>query len=305
MAVPKFNEFFAPVIECLYCTELMKVSEIRAYCITAMELKQEDLVQMLPSEKQPTVHNRIHWALQYLKKAGLISSPARAMYQITDTGRKAVESGAVVDLKYLEKIPSFQAFHKAKPKDNAGGNETDPNRGTPVESFEVAYVQICRDLADEVISAVMQASPTFFEHLVVDLLLKIGYGGAFDGAGIVTKQSGDGGIDGIIREDKLGFSSIYIQAKRWQPDVTVGRPEIQKFAGALLGQGAAKGLFITTAHFSQEAQRYADSISSPTSRIVLIDGEQLAHLMISYNVGVSVQQTYEIKRIDSDYFAEE
>lgn len=243
--------------------------------------------------------------MQYLKKAGLIASPERAVYQITEAGRKAKESGVTIDLKYLEQIPSFRAFHKAKSKESGAGSDTETSGNTPVESFEVAYEQIRRDLADEVIAAVMQASPTFFEHLVVDLLLKVGYGGAFDGAGIVTKQSGDGGIDGIIREDKLGFSSIYIQAKRWQPDVTVGRPEIQKFAGALLGQGAAKGLFITTAHFSQEAQRYADSISSPTSRIVLIDGEQLAHLMITYNVGVSVQQTYEIKRIDSDYFAED
>ena len=151
----------------------------------------------------------------------------------------------------------------------------------------------------------MQASPSFFEHLVVDLLLEVGYGGAFEGAGIVTKQSGDGGIDGIIREDKLGFNSIYIQAKRWQPEQTIGRPEIQKFAGALLGQGAAKGLFITTAHFSNEAKKYAESISSPTSKIVLIDGDQLAQLMITYNVGVSVQRTYEIKRIDSDYFEED
>ncbi len=169
----------------------------------------------------------------------------------------------------------------------------------------MAYEQIRRDLADEVIAAVMQASPTFFEHLVVDLLLRVGYGGAFDGAGIVTKQSGDGGIDGVIREDKLGFDAIYIQAKRWQADTVVGRPEIQKFAGALLGQGAAKGLFITTARFSGEAKKYAEAVSGPTSKIVLIDGEQLAHLMITYNVGVSVQQTYEIKKIDSDYFAED
>lgn len=217
-------------------------------------------------------------------------------------GAGAYQSGDCIDLKYLQQFPSFVAFHQ--PKEKPADTPLTIEPVTPVESFEEAYEKIRRDLEDEVIAAVMRGSPTFFEHLVVDLLLKIGYGGAFEDAGIVTRASGDGGIDGIIREDKLGFNSIYIQAKRWQPEQTVGRPEIQKFAGALLGQGASKGLFITTAHFSAEAKKYADSISSPTSKIVLIDGEQLAQLMIAYNVGVAVQRTYEIKRIDSDYFEE-
>ena len=303
MAVPKFYEFFMPVIKCLQAGQSMHVRDIRSACFQDMQLSAADLAQMLPSEKQPTVVNRIHWALQYLKKAGLITSPQRAIYQITDLGCKAYQNGDHVDLKYLEQFPAFVAFHQTKAKPSDVPLVIEPV--TPVESFEEAYEKIRRDLADEVIAAVMRGSPTFFEHLVVDLLLKIGYGGAFEDAGIVTRPSGDGGIDGIIREDKLGFNSIYIQAKRWQPEQTVGRPEIQKFAGALLGQGASKGLFITTAHFSSEAKKYADSISSPTSKIVLIDGEQLAQLMITYNVGVAVQSTYEIKRIDSDYFEED
>lgn len=303
MAVPKFYQFFVPVLLGLRDGLPMSVREIRNFCIKYMDLSDEDMAQMLPSEKQPTVVNRIHWALQYLKKAGLISSPARATYVIADPGLQALRDGHHVDLKYLQQFPAFVAFHQTKAKQPDAPVTIEPV--TPVESFEEAYEKIRRDLADEIIAAVMQASPSFFEHLVVDLLLKVGYGGAFEGAGIVTKQSGDGGIDGIIREDKLGFNSIYIQAKRWQTEQTIGRPEIQKFAGALLGQGAAKGLFITTAHFSNEAKKYAESISSPTSKIVLIDGDQLAQLMITYNVGVSVQRTYEIKRIDSDYFEED
>lgn len=303
MAVPKFYEFFMPVLEALQAGQPMHVRDVRSFCFQYMQLSEADLAQMLPSEKQPTVVNRIHWALQYLKKAGLIAAPARAIYQLTGTGLKAHREGHTVDLKYLEQFPSFVAFHQTKAKPTDMPPTIEPV--TPVESFEEAYEKIRRDLADEVMAAVMQASPTFFEHLVVDLLLKVGYGGAFEGAGIVTKQSGDGGIDGIIREDKLGFNAIYIQAKRWQPEQTIGRPEIQKFAGALLGQGAAKGLFITTAHFSAEAKKYAESISSPTSKIVLIDGDQLSQLMITYNVGVSVQRIYEIKRVDSDYFEED
>ena len=262
MAVPKFYEFFMPVLACLGEGQPLHVHEIRSICFQQMNLTSEELAQMLPSEKQPTVVNRIHWAIQYLKKAGLISSPSRAIYQITDTGVKAVENGDFVDLKYLQQFPSFVAFHQTKAKNVDAPVTIEPV--TPVESFEEAYEKIRRDLADEVIAAVMRGTPTFFEHLVVDLLLKIGYGGAFEDSGIITKASGDEGIDGIIREDKLGFNSIYIQAKRWQPEQKVGRPEIQKFAGALLGQGASRGLFITTAHFSNEAKKYADAISSPT-----------------------------------------
>ena len=302
MAVPKFFEFFMPVVHCLSNGAVMHVKEIRDACIAAMGLTDEDVQQMLPSEKQPTVNNRIHWALQYLKKAGLIQSARRGYYSITLTGREAFTRGEKIDLKYLEQFPSFLEFHPVKRR-TEGTQPDEPE--TPVESFEDAFEKINNALEDELLTAVMTATPAFFEHFVVDLLLKVGYGGAFEKAGIVTKISGDGGIDGIIREDQLGFSSIYIQAKRWNPDQTVGRPEVQKFAGALLGQGAAKGLFITTAKFSNEAVKYADDISSPTSRIVLIDGKRLTKLMLTYNVGVTVQRVYEIKKIDSDYFIEE
>lgn len=252
MAVPKFYEFFTPVIVCLHTGKLLHVREIRSFCYQYMQLSPEDLTQMLPSEKQPTVVNRIHWAIQYLKKAGLIASSSRAIYQITDLGVQAYQSGACVDLKYLQQFPSFAAFHQTKAKSVDVPASIEPV--TPVESFEEAYEKIRRDLTDEVIAAVMRGTPTFFEHLVVDLLLKIGYGGAFEDSGIITKPSGDEGIDGIIREDKLGFSSIYIQAKRWQPEQTIGRPEIQKFAGAFWGKVQQRGC-LSPLHISVTKQR--------------------------------------------------
>lgn len=303
MAVPKFNEFFMPVLRYVQSGQAVHLRDIRRFCISDMSLSAEDVAQRLPSDRQSMVDNRVNWAVTYLKKAGLISSPSRGYYQISDAGAYAMKQGVQVDLAYLRQFPDFQAFHRAHAKKQEADLPYEVD--TPVESLEEAYARICENLADEVMAAVMQASPTFFEHMVLDLLQRMGYGGAFDGAGKVTPQSADGGIDGIIREDKLGFDSIYIQAKRWQPDQTVGRPEIQKFAGALLGQAAKKGVFITTAHFSAEAKRYADSISSANSRIILIDGDQLAQLMITYNVGVSVHHVYEMKKIDSDYFADD
>lgn len=303
MAVPKFHEFFMSVLRALQSSQALHLRDIRRFCVQDMHLSDADIAQRLPSERQTTVDNRINWAVTYLKKAGLIASSSRGYYQLAEAGANALKQGVQVDLAYLRRFPAFQAFHRShSTKQDADlPDEVD----TPVESLEEAYARICQTLADEVMAAVMQASPQFFEHLVVDLLQRMGYGGAFDGAGIVTQPSADGGIDGIIREDKLGFNSIYIQAKRWQPEQTVGRPEIQKFAGALLGQAAAKGVFITTAHFSAEANKYADSISTANSRIVLIDGDQLAQMMIAYNVGVSVHHVYEMKKIDSDYFADD
>lgn len=303
MAVPKFYEFFMPVLRALRDGQTLHVRDIRQSCIRDMSMSKETLEERLPSQRQATVENRINWAITYLKKAGLLCSTSRGYCRITPQGVQVLNSGDVVDLRYLRRFPAFVEFLGAHMKPQVDTPSSEPD--TPVETLEEAYLSICRTLADEVMDAVMQASPRFFEHLVVDLLQRIGYGGAFDGDGIVTQQSADGGIDGVIREDKLGFNSIYVQAKRWQPDQTVGRPEIQKFAGALLGQGASKGVFITTAHFSVEAKKYADSISTANSRIVLIDGDQLAQLMITYNVGVSVHHVYEMKKIDSDYFSDD
>lgn len=212
------------------------------------------------------------------------------------------EVGDEITLEYLNKYESFREFHLTKDQTSQDSLVcTNPIAdASPQDTMDIAFQQINDELAANLLQAIMDHSPQFFEKLVVDLLLKMGYGGAFDESGMTVGQSGDEGIDGIIREDKLGFSSIYIQAKRWNTDTTVGRPEIQKFVGALAGQGAQKGLFITTAQFTKEAKNYAGKQSA--TKVVLVDGEKLTKLMIEYDVGVSILNTYAIKKIDSDFF---
>lgn len=268
-----------------------------------LHVSEEDCKELLPSGRQRTVDNRVNWAVTYLKNAGLIASVRRGIYVITTEGEKAyADAGNNPDLSYLERYESFRAFHGTPVEKSVGVTKTEfPVEDTPLDMFEKAYSQINAALAEDLLAAVMEHSPSFFEQLVVDLLLKMGYGSSIDSSGLVVGQSGDEGIDGIIREDKLGFSSIYIQAKRWDPaTMTVGRPEIQKFVGALAGQGASKGLFITTAQFTKEAINYARK--QLAAKIVLVDGHQLTRLMIEYRIGVSVQSIYTIKKIDSDYF---
>ncbi len=304
MAVPKFFEFFGTFLKSLADGTIHSSKEVREFIASDMKISDEDLAELLPSKRQSTFANRVAWARTYLDRAGLISTPSKGHYCITDEGKKALDSGEKIDLKYLEKYPSFLAFHTV-----SSGGVTDPEKPdepeeekTPMEILDDAFKKVNASLADELMTEVMKLDPGDFEKLVVKLLLQMGYGSGIDNAGVVTKLSGDGGIDGIIKEDQLGFSSIYIQAKQWALDSTVGRPEIQKFAGALQGEKATKGLFITTARFSKEARQYADNLHQ--SNIVLIDGEALTRLMIKNNLGVSVEQTYEVKRIDTDFFSD-
>ncbi len=303
MAVPKFFEFFSAVVECLLSGEIVAASDMRHAIAQKMHLSEEDLSLVLPSGKQTEFRNRVNWAVTYLKKAGLIAAPARAQYQITAQGKKAYqETSGQITLPYLKTIPTFLEFHSAKGGEGKSGVEppVPDDENTPQDILDFAYAKIKASLVDDLLSEIMRKPPIFFEKLVVDLLVKMGYGGTLEAPGMVTKQSGDEGIDGIIREDKLGFNSIYIQAKRWDLTATVGRPEIHRFFGALAGQGAKKGLFVTTAKFSKDAVNFARH-----QQIVLMDGKMLAELMIDYHVGVSLQSVYEIKRIDSDYFNEE
>lgn len=225
---------------------------------------------------------------------------------ITPAGRQVLnENPPQIDNLYLQRFESFRKF--ISPNNNEESTTSIPaakvSSKTPQDILDEAFQQIDTTLADDLLSEIMKQPPAFFEHLVVKLLTQMGYGGSVDDAGTVIGQTGDEGIDGIIREDKLGFSLIYIQAKRWDCDKTVGRPEIQKFVGALAGQGASKGLFITTAQFTKEARQYAEK--QHTTKVVLVDGTTLAKLMIEYDLGVSTEATYEIKRIDSDFFAED
>lgn len=304
MALPKFFEFFRPFLEALSDGDIHTPKEVREYIKNKMNLSDEDVSVMLPSGRITYFYDRVGWAKTYLDKAGLVETPSRAKYRITDEGKKALASGEIIDLKYLEKYESFKSFHTAN--GNSSSNETieaTEEEKSPQEILDDAFNQVNSSLSSQLMDEVMKLSPGQFEKLVVRLLLAMGYGSGIDDAGKVTQLSNDGGIDGIIKEDKLGFDNIYIQAKQWALTQTVGRPEIQKFVGALTGKQAQKGLFITTAKYSADAIEYAGNLLG--TKVVLVDGDALMKLMIRHNVGVSTEHIYEVKRIDSDFFEDE
>lgn len=309
MAVPKYNEFFSPVLRALEDGQIKRALEIRKYALNYLNVSEEDRKQMLPSNTQRLVDNRATWAITYLCKANLIERVAKGKYKITNTGIQVLhEKKDHVELKDLYQFDSFRQFINTDTMSEEKKDLSKPSvledlqEGTPQDNLNASMEQINKELSANLLSEIMERSPAFFEKMVVQLLLKMGYGSALED-GFVTGCSGDEGIDGIIREDKLGFSSIYIQAKRWAEDKAIGRPEIQKFVGALAGQGAQKGLFITTGTFTKEARSYVEKQLS--TKIVLVDGEKLTKLMIEYNIGVSVETVYTIKKIDTDFFSEE
>lgn len=302
MAVPKFFEFFEAFLKAVSDGELHSAKDVRNNIANSMKLTEEDLAEMLPSGSQRTFDNRVAWARTYLDKAGLIETPMRGKYHITEEGKRALTSNEKIDLAYLEKSEEFKNFHNVTTQNTSIENQDEKNE-TPLEILESAHKQYLSALASQLMDEVMKLTPVEFERLVVKLLLKMGYGSGIEGAGMVTQASNDGGIDGIIKEDQLGFSHIYIQAKQWALEQTVGKPEIQKFVGALQGQQAQKGLFITTARFSSGAIQYTNNLLGV--KVVLVDGSTLTKLMIKHSVGVSLEQTYEVKKIDSDFFAEE
>lgn len=316
MAIPKYDEMYQEFLEALSDGKLHKISEIRDHLAVVFHVSDDERKELLPSGKQPLFNNRVNWTSSYLKQAGLIKNASRGVYYITESGKEVLSKHVSnIDNSFLLTYDSFKDFlSRSMPgtsNSDTNNPSTVPMKGSsvqqPVTSSESpqdilddAYNKMKAALMDDVLSEVMKQSPAFFEHLVIHLLTRMGYGGSLKGAATVTRSTGDEGIDGIIREDKLGFNLIYIQAKRWDRNRTVGRPELQKFVGALAGQGASKGLFITTAQFTKEAIEYANK--QHTTKIILIDGATLAELMIEYNVGVSVEATYSIKRIDSDFF---
>jgi restriction system protein len=267
-------------------------------------LNDEERKELLPSGKQTVIANRVAWAVTYLRKSKLLENTKRGVFKITPRGKKALSDHPDrIDNRVLAQFEEFVEFQERgrkipPPKD--GGAIKEQNEKTPEEALEAAHQELQDGLAVELLDTIKQCSPEFFEQLVVDVLIKMGYGGSRKEAGQAIGKTGDGGIDGIIKEDKLGLDIIYLQAKRWEN--TVGRPEIQKFAGALQGQRARKGIFITTSNYSKEALEFVKHIDN---KIILIDGQQLAEIMITYNVGVSTEATYEIKKIDSDYFIDE
>lgn len=303
MAVPDFQSFFLPLLK--FSSDGETHSWKDAYVVMAENFKMSDadLREMLPSGKQTTFKNRVAWANVYLAKALLLERPKRGFFRITERGEELLkEEPATLRVKQLKQYPEFVDFHKPgnkQTKDDDSSNDEELT-STPEEIFESAYQELRDSLASEVLSNILSNTPEFFEHLVVNLLVKMGYGGSIKDAGQAMGRSGDEGIDGIIKEDKLGLDVIYIQAKRWKG--SVGRPEIQKFVGALHGQRAKKGVFITTGNFTREAEQYVSTIDP---KVVLIDGSRLVDLMIDYNLGVSTMDTYEIKKIDTDFFLEE
>ena len=267
------------------------------------QLTESELAELLPKVRQGRFYNRVGWAKSYLKQAGLLEITGRGVFRVSQRGQDVLsEKLHRIDMKYLERFPEYQAF-KSVTRENGDTAQTDSissTQATPEELLESGYLQLRSTLAAELLSQVKNASPSFFERMVVDLLLRMGYGGTREDAGQVVGKSGDGGIDGIIKEDRLGLDVIYIQAKRWEADV--GSSEIRNFIGALSVHKAEKGVFITTSGFNKNAR---DTAARVNSKIVLIDGPTLADLMIDFGLGVSTVNTYEIKRIDSDFFVED
>jgi len=305
--IPDFQTIMHPFLDHIRDGKEYSLGELIDYLAGVFNLSKEERNQLLPSGTQLLFNNRVQWARLYLDKARLIETPMKATYKITPRGFKVLkENPKRIDRKYLMQFPEFEEFIKGTARGNnenqgeSTSNKDHEDLRTPEETIEEAYKTIKLDLAQQILNNLNNAKPSFFEIVVIDLLLAMGYGGSKSDAAEIRGKSGDEGIDGVIKEDKLGLDAVYIQAKRWN-DTIVGRPEIQKFVGALKGQRARKGIFITTSKFSKDAIEYAGRLDDS---VVLIDGVRLAELMIEYGIGVSVSANYEIKRVDSDYFPE-
>jgi len=307
MPIPNYQSIMLPLLSLLSDGKECSMQELIAPLAKTFNLSEDEKKELLPSGKTAKFYNRVHWAKFYLKEARLLEVPKKRLTKITNRGLDILKQNPTeINVAFLMQFPEFRDFRNRRKPDSESMDSPDATADvddvhkTPEEELGEAYHQIRHELSDEILTRIKGCSPVFFERLVVDLLVQMGYGGSIEDAGKVIGKSGDGGIDGVIKEDRLGLDVIYIQAKRW--DNVVGRPEIQKFAGALQGQRAKKGVFITTSSFTNDALEYVSTIDS---RIVLIDGEQLAQLMIDYDLGVSKVISYDIKRLDSDYFSDE
>jgi len=299
MAVPDYQSIMLPLLQLAGDGKDHTLREAIDGLAKQFGLTEEERRELLPSGQQAVFDNRVGWARTYMKKAGLLESPRRGYLKITTRGQEVLSSNPLkIDVGFLRQFPEFVEFQTVK-KDRFEGFELEPGE-TPEEVLENAFQGIRHGLASDLLQQIKSSPPRLFEKIVVELLVGMGYGGSLKDAGKAIGKSGDEGIDGIIKEDRLGLDIIYIQAKRWAN--TISRPEIQKFAGALQGQRARKGIFITTSDFSKEAREYAARIET---KIVLIDGGELAQHMIDHNIGVTTVASYEVKRVDSDYFAEE
>jgi len=301
MPIPDFQSVMRPLLEFASDAKEHSLSEAREGLARVFRLSEDEQKTLLPSGRQATFTNRVAWAKVYLAQAGALETTRRGHFQITDRGRDLLKiTPSRITIKELERFPEFVEFRTPKDRPDETSHATEEDGQTPEELLETAYVKLRNNIGSELLIRVKGASAQFFERLVVELLLKMGYGGSRKEAGEAIGKAGDEGVDGIINEDRLGLDVIYIQAKKWEG--SVGRPEIQKFVGALHGKRAKKGVFITTSTFSAEATEYVARIEP---RVVLIDGHLLAKLMIDFDIGVTPVSTYETKKIDSDYFSEE
>lgn len=302
MPVPDYQTLMLPLLRLASEGKAKSIAEAQAQLSGQFGLSESDRALRLPSGKQTVISNRTGWASFYLMKAGLIEKPKHGVFFITQAGKDALaKNPTVVDLDFLLQYQQFRDFYQKAGVPAQANPESAVNAApkTPDEVLQAAFATLHNDLVAEVLDRLSKVTPDFFEQVVVELLVAMGYGGSRQDAGEKLGKSGDGGIDGVIKEDQLGLDAIYIQAKRWQG--VVGRPEIQKFVGALQGQKARKGVFMTTSGFTAEAIEYVTKIES---KVVLLDGPRIANLMIDHDVGVSRVSTFLVKRVDSDYFDE-
>lgn len=296
--IPKYNEMYNEVLMVLNQHEEIKLIDLVKEVSNVLNLSEEDRNETLDNDKRTVIYYRLGWTKIYLAKAGLLETVRRGVFKITLEGINVLKSGTQITNEYLMKYKTFVEF--VRPNKELIEENTVEENSTPIESIDRSLKMISSRLSDELLEMILSKEPIFFERLVLDLLNKMGY--AFDDESVIaTKYTGDEGIDGIIKEDRFGFSNIYIQAKRWSG--TVGRPEIQKFLGAVAGQGGTKGLFITTSSFTKDAIDFTKK--QLQVKLILVDGKMLTKLMMEYNLGVSIENVYEIKRIDMDYFDEE
>lgn len=306
MPVPDYQTLMLPVLTVAAEGEI-RVPVAAEKIADRLGLSDADREEMLPSGKQRVLHNRVHWAKFYMSKAGLVSSPRRGLFTATAAGRALLDrKPARIDVDMLKDYASFSEFYSQAGTSPGVGQAVAitgaaMSGATPEEQIDAASSLLASALKADLLSRIIDQSPAFFERLIVELLVAMGYGGSHEDAARQLGKSGDGGIDGIIDEDRLGLDRIYVQAKRYAPNSSVGRPEIQGFVGSLVGLGASKGVFVTTSSFSKQAQEYARGLQQ---RVILIDGERLSELMIEFDVGVRRYRSVEVKRVDEDFFTE-
>jgi restriction system protein len=306
MTIPNYQELMLPVLTLASEGEI-RVPAAADIIADRLGLSEEERETMLPSRKQRLLHNRIHWAKFYMSKAGLIDVPRRGVFTASATGKQLLASGRTnIDVDYLKTIPQFADYYRQYETGADAGNDVAPTATlpsaeiTPEEQIDAAYHFVTNALKADLLTRVLEQPPSFFERLIVELLVAMGYGGSHEDAARQLGKSGDGGIDGVIDEDRLGLDRIYVQAKRYTPGTSVGRPEVQGFVGSLVGVGASKGVFVTTSAFSSHAISYANGLPQ---RVILIDGARLTELMVEFDVGARVSRTIQVKRLDEDFFS--